>query len=85
MGKPFFLYTFLPLYCLLIGLHILYFSNWKDMTNMHMLMTKILFFLLENVLDRLQFNDGIQRVCTGLRERVLMNVITFSERVLNLT
>ena len=47
-------------------------------------MTKF-FFLLENILDRLEFSDGIQEICTGLREHVLMNVITFSERVLNLT
>ena len=47
-------------------------------------MTKIL-FLLENILDRLEFSDGIQEVCIGLREHVVMNAITFSERVLNLT
>ena len=56
--------------------------TFKFLPPMHMLMTKIL-FLLEKVLDRLEFNDGIQGICTGLHEHVLINVITFSKRILN--
>ena len=29
-SKPFFLYTFLLFYCLLIGLHIFHFSKWEE-------------------------------------------------------
>ena len=87
MWKPFFFYTFLLLYCLFIGLPSFIFERgevtFKLLPPMHMIMNKILFFLLEKVLDRVEFSDGIQGVWTGLREHVFINAITFSRRVLN--